>query len=61
VRHDEKDNSLPCQCGGLMVWRGVESFAVGQPEYQMQGILSDGTHVPGHFGKDAKRRRKKKK
>jgi hypothetical protein len=33
---------------------------MGEPEYQMAAIMEDGSHVDGHFGKDAKRRRKKK-
>jgi putative FmdB family regulatory protein len=33
--------------------------AIHGPEYQMQAVMGDGSHVKGHFGKEAKRRRKK--
>ncbi len=59
VRLDDRNNPVPCHCGGQMTREGLEVFAMGDPEYQMTGILSDGTKVPGHFAKDAKRRRKK--
>lgn len=55
-----RNEPVSCQCGGQMTRRGVETFSVGQPAYQMQGILADGTHVPGHFGKSAKWDRKKR-
>jgi hypothetical protein len=41
--------------------RGVEAFAIGQPAYQCQGILADGTHIPGHFNKEAKKDKSKSK
>lgn len=50
-----------CECGGWMERRGLEIFAMGKPAYQMAGILGDGTHVPGHFGKNAKRDKSKRK
>ena len=60
VFSSERNNPCDCACGGTMKRRGLETFSIGAPEYQMQAVLSDGTHVPGHFGKDAKRKRKKK-
>jgi len=54
----DRDLAIPCECGGKQRRRGVEPFRIGASAYQMQAILSDGTRVPGHFGKDAKRRRK---
>lgn len=61
VRTDDRNKPQPCKCGGKMKRRGLETFTFGPPEYQMGAIMSDGSHVPGHFAKDAKRRRKKKK
>ena len=58
VRLADKDSLQPCyliSCKGMAERRGLETFSMGQPEYQMAGILADGTHVPGHFGKDARR------
>lgn len=45
-----------CPCGGTWVYGGLQLCAVGKREYQMAAILGDGRHVPGHFGKSAKRR-----
>ena len=54
-------DELDCgRCGARLERHGVERFAIGAPAYQMGAILADGTHVPGHYGKDAKRRRKKR-
>jgi len=33
-------------------------FRTGQEGYQMKAILNSGEHLKGHFGKDAKRRKK---
>jgi len=40
-------------CGGNLVRRGVQQFAMGKPSFQPGAVLSDGTKVPGHFGKSA--------
>ena len=61
VRYSERDHTLLCSCGGREKRRGLETFTMGKPAYQMAGITADGTHVPGHFGRDAARHRKKKK
>jgi hypothetical protein len=36
--------------------RVVDLPMLGKPAYQMQAVLSDGRHIPGHFGKMAKKR-----
>lgn len=61
VRYDDRDDTRLCPCGGQMQRRGLETFTIGQPAYQMAGITSDGTKVPGHFGRDAKRDKTKRK
>jgi len=33
--------------------------AIGPEPFQTKAVLSNGAHVKGHFGKEAKRRRKK--
>lgn len=60
VRYDDRNDPQPCECGGKQKRRGLETFTFGPPEYQMAGITADGRHIPGHFAKDAKRRRRKK-
>ena len=46
------------ECGKKMDRKIVAGPKLHKPGYQMQAVLSDGTEVPGHFGKDAKRERK---
>jgi putative FmdB family regulatory protein len=59
VRYDDRNNEQTCVCGDKMVRRGLEGFAIGDAPQQMGAIFNDGSRVPGHFGRDAKRRRKK--
>ena len=45
-------------CGGALEY--VPGFQVRGEQRQMGAILSNGARVPGHFGKDARRNRKKR-
>jgi hypothetical protein len=47
-------------CGGTLERQGVELFRAAKENYQCQAILANGAHIPGHFGKEAKRKRKPK-
>lgn len=42
-----------CECTGVMDRIFAVAPKVGKERYQMQAVLSDGRHVPGHFGKEA--------
>lgn len=56
----DRDQSLIHSCCGGVLNRlaQIERTALGKPGYQMQAVLADGSHVKGHFGKEAKRHRK---
>ena len=43
-------------CGGALVRCGVELPTVGEPSYEPGALMSDGSTVKGHFGKDARRK-----
>jgi putative FmdB family regulatory protein len=45
-------------CGVGMRRRGISGFRLGKARYQMAAVLPNGDHIPGHFGKDARRRRR---
>lgn len=45
-------------CGGALEREGVELFRSGKEGYQVKAVMADGSHVAGHFGKEASRRRK---
>lgn len=45
-------------CGGLLQRDGLDCPTIGKPEHQTAAILGSGAKVKGHFGKEAKRRRK---
>jgi hypothetical protein len=47
---------LLCEQCGRTMQRVVGLPMLGKPAYQMQAVLSDGRHIPGHFGKMAKKR-----
>lgn len=42
------------QCGGVLK-RVVDKPVIGKPAYQMQAVMASGEHIPGHFGKMAKK------
>ena len=46
-------------CGGELVRLGIELCRIGKETYQMKAVMGDGSHVAGHFGKDAVRRKRK--
>ena len=56
----DREKPQACECGGSMKRRGPEGCVVGSPAHQMGAIFSDGSRSAGHFGKDAKRKRKAK-
>ena len=60
VRISDRDEVSSCECGGAMVRDRVNKVRVGSPAYQMQAVMSDGSHVKGHFGKEAALRSKVK-
>ena len=57
VRYDDRAEPQPCACGGKQHRRGVELPTMKRPDHQMAAIMSDGSRVPGHFAKDAKRKK----
>ena len=63
VSFDERDAGLfECgRCAVAMRRQAVSAFALGKPSYQMQAVLGNGDHLKGHFGKDAKRRKRRGK
>jgi len=62
VNRSDRDTPSPHDdCGGMLAWAGLDCPTVGKPGYQMKAILGNGAHIDGHFGKEAARRRKKRK
>ena len=59
VAYVDRHLSQPHSCGGTLLREEVSAFKLGSEPYQMKAVLNNGTEVPGHFGKTAKRRRKK--
>ena len=60
LQHEGPDGFGKERCGGKLERNeGLELPTVGQPEHQMGAILGSGAKLKGHFGKDAKRRKKK--
>lgn len=60
VSYQDRDGEHACSvCGGSLVRHGVSGFQLGKSAYQMQAVLANGDHIKGHFGKDAKRRKRK--
>lgn len=61
IKYEERDNGqFECEtCGSTLRRRGVSEFCMGKPAYQMQAVLGNGDHIKGHFGKDAKRRKRR--
>lgn len=56
VSISSRDDDRECECGGRATRNRVSVVTVGKPAYQMQAVLANGSHVKGHFGKDALRR-----
>jgi predicted nucleic acid-binding Zn ribbon protein len=54
----EERNDQPCFWCGKPLSLQVGFRAVGAESYQMKAVMTDGSHVKGHFGKDAKRKRR---
>jgi putative FmdB family regulatory protein len=52
-----RDAAICDECSQPLQRSGVELFTLGQPAYQMKAILNNGEKVPGHFGKDAARKK----
>lgn len=53
----ERDNPDFCcdKCGDQMR-RIMDVPNIGKPAYQMQAITDNGRHIPGHFGKSARKK-----
>jgi predicted nucleic acid-binding Zn ribbon protein len=47
------------ECGGKLVREGLELPTIGKSGFQTKAVLSDGSHLAGHFGKEASRRKKR--
>ncbi|MFA4944407.1 MAG: FmdB family zinc ribbon protein [Lentisphaeria bacterium] len=59
VSIQERDTEFTCpNCGGKMT-RQVTAAKIGREKVGMGVILSDGSRVRGHFGREAPRARKK--
>lgn len=43
------------ECGKAML-RLIDAPVIGKPAFQMSAILDSGKKVPGHFGKEAKKK-----
>jgi putative FmdB family regulatory protein len=51
---EERDAEMPvCGCGGVLRRVLLVAPKLGQERYQMKAVLGDGSHVAGHFGKQA--------
>lgn len=61
VRYDERDEQRCPDCGTVLVRDEIAETAPPNTKgvYEMKGILSTGQQVPGHFGVEAKGRRKR--
>ena len=60
VKYEHRDNpwTHDDECGGKLSRGGLELCHFGKETYQCKAILGNGAHIPGHFGKEAKRRRR---
>ena len=59
VPYEERDTVLVmCHKCSKAMKRGIDGAKLGSPAYQMQAVMNDGSHVKGHFNKDAKRDKK---
>lgn len=54
----EERHKQPCFGCGELLKLGVGFRAIAGTPYQMKAVMTDGSHVKGHFGKEAKRRSK---
>ena len=60
LQHEGPDGFGKKRCGGKLERNeGLERPNIGAPAHQMGAILGSGAKVKGHFGKEAKRKRKK--
>lgn len=57
-RAGDRDKLAGECCGQPRERAGVELFTQGKAAFQMAAVLNNGVRIPGHFGKDAARRRK---
>lgn len=62
VPYDRRDDEYDHECGGRLERRPAGAKS-GVGNYQMKAVITDKHdrirgHVPGHFGKEAARRRK---
>jgi len=57
-KYEDRPDKKKCDCGKWAIRQGIELCTLGKEGYQPQAILENGDHIKGHFGKEAKRRRK---
>jgi putative FmdB family regulatory protein len=54
----DRDAPMICsQCQSAMRRQAGEVVSLGKESYQMKAVMADGSHVKGHFGKEAARKR----
>lgn len=51
-----RDDQWSHPCGGNLIRRKVDTFRIGSPSYVPGAITSKGEFIPGHFGKDARKK-----
>lgn len=60
-KYEERLQEVQCPgCGNNVRWQGLELPTFPKDRPKMGAIMSNGDRVVGHFGKEAKRRRKPK-
>jgi hypothetical protein len=58
VDYERRDiEHIECEECGEAMRRGIDAPQLGSTPYQMKAVLGDGSHVTGHFGKSAKRKK----
>lgn len=66
VPYEERNDQECAECGNVMRLGWRKAPGVGKPGHQTHAVFADPVtgktvaSVPGHFGKEAKRKRKKK-
>ena len=58
AKYDQRDEPRSCEkCQCAMQRAGAELCTIHGEGYQMKAVLADGSHVAGHFGKAARRKK----
>jgi len=61
VKYEQRDNPWihDDDCNGKLIREGLELPTIGKSGFQTKAVLSDGSHIAGHFGKESSRRKKR--